>query len=93
MVGVNWEEENFFEGTHQQSYNVDPPGYEEALEYPTVSSWDENQKNKPQQLITQYSLRLNPMVSSSESESQEVPETQNMLSYPRQPSTNPDMSI
>ena len=105
IIGVNWEVENFFvtgseginqeaedEGTNQQTFDIEPPGYEEAAQYPTVSTWDEKLMNKPHQLIRQYSLGLKRMVSTSESETLEVPEAQNMLSYPRQPPGNPDMS-
>ena len=51
-IGVNWEAENFFvtgdegmnqetedEGTNQQTFDYDPPAYEEAAQYPTVSTW------------------------------------------------------
>ena len=52
IIGVNWEAEHFFvtgdegmnqetedEGTNQQTFDYDPPAYEEAAQYPTVSTW------------------------------------------------------
>ena len=47
----------------QYYYDIDPPGYEEADSFPTVSAWDDYRINKTGQLIKQYSRSLIRMVS------------------------------
>jgi len=60
-----------------------PPGYEEAVKYPTVSTWNDYRINKTNQLIRQYSR-----LASSGSSAIQDPEAQHMVPYPRQLSTN-----
>ena len=55
--------ENEDETIDQYDYDIDPPGYEEADSFPTVSSWDDYRINKTGQLIKQYSRSMIRMVS------------------------------
>ena len=86
------------QNNHQDSENqdkseggIDPPGYEEAVGYPTVSPWEDSKKNKTNQLIRQYSTGLKRMISSPSFDDSEDQESQRMMSYPRQPPSNPDI--
>ena len=63
-----------------------PPGYEEAIKYPTVSTWNDYRRNKTNQLIRQYSR-----LASSGSSAVQDPEAQYMVSYPSQLSANQDI--
>jgi len=76
---------------NEGTINIDPPGYEEATKFPTVSNWDDYRGNKTSKIIRQYSSGFKRMVSSSGSDAAEDLEAHNMLSYPRQPPTNPDI--
>lgn len=60
-----------------------PPGYEEAVKYPTVSTWNDYRINKTNQLIRHYSR-----LASSGSSAIQDPEAQHMVPYPRRLSTN-----
>ena len=65
QVSEQYEEthENEDETIAQYYYDIDPPGYEEADSFPTVSAWDDYRINKTGQLIKQYSRSLIRMVS------------------------------
>jgi len=88
---VSGEENNHQENRNEEKSEVgiDPPGYEEATRYPTVSPWDDHTKNKTSQMIRQYSTGLKRMISSPSYDDSEDQEAQRMMAYPRQPPTNP----
>jgi len=71
--------ENEDETIDQCDDDMDPPGYEEADSFPTVSAWDDYRINKTGNLIRQYSIRLVQMVSSGSASATEDPEAQNTL--------------
>ena len=71
--------ENEDETIDQCDDDIDPPGYEEADSFPTVSAWDDYRINKTGNLIRQYSIRLVRMVSSGSASAAEDPEAQNTL--------------
>ena len=64
----------------QYYYDIDPPGYEEADSFPTVSAWDDYRINKTGQLIKQYSRSLIRMVSYGSTSAEEDLEAQNSVS-------------
>ena len=72
--------ENEDETIDQYDYDIDPPGYEEADSFPTVSSWDDYRINKTGQLIKQYSRSLIRMVSYGSTSAAEDLEAQNSVS-------------
>ena len=72
--------ENEDETINQCDYDIDPPGYEEADSFPTVSAWDDYRINKTGQLIKQYSRSLIRMVSYGSTSAAEDLEAQNSVS-------------
>ena len=71
--------ENEDEPIDQCDDDIDPPGYEEADSFPTVSAWDDYRIDKTGNLIRQYSIRLVRMVSSGSASAAEDPEAENTL--------------
>jgi len=69
--------ENEDETIDQYDYDIDPPEYEEADNFPTVSAWDDYRINKTGQLIKQYSRSLIRMVSYGSTSAAEDLEAQN----------------
>ena len=63
----------------QYYYDIDPPGYEEADSFPTVSAWDDYRINKTGQLIKQYSRSLIRMVSYGSASAAEDQEAQDSV--------------
>ena len=82
----------YSETQDKNEIGIAPPGYEEAMRYPTVLPWDDPKKNKTTQLIRQYSSGLKRMISSPSYDGSEDQESQRMMPYPRQPLSNPDMN-
>ena len=72
--------ENEDETIDQYDYDIDPPGYEEADSFPTVSTWDDYRINKTGQLIKQCSRSLIQMVSYGSTSAAEDLEAQNSVS-------------